>query len=242
MSASFEPHVLHLLEERLGYTFSERQLLLQALTHTSYGHEFQQKDNERLEFLGDSILDVIVSDLLLETFPEANEGTLTKMRAALVNEKALSDVTQSLRLQDHLRLGKGEMLTGGHMKPSILSSAFEALIAAVYLDGGFHAVYPVIRHLFAPLFQSQNQTGFFRDYKTQLQEKLQSQYKQTPIYRLLGSDGPDHAKVFKIEVLLSKTTLAEATGYSKKQAEQNAAKLALEALDSLQQKESETSL
>src|SRR3954470_13223213 len=129
------------LQQRLGYSFGDRGILLQSLTHTSYGHEFLQekplalRDNERLEFLGDAILDVVVSDILLESFPNANEGQLSKMRAAVVNEKTLAQIARSIQLQDSLRLGKGEMQTGGATKPSILSSAFEALIAAVYLDG-----------------------------------------------------------------------------------------------------------
>src|SRR6476659_10210963 len=131
---------LEMLQERLGYNFGDRGVLLQALTHKSYGHEyFQEKpialrDNERLEFLGDAILDVIVSDILLEAFPNAHEGQLSKMRAAVVNEKTLAEVAKSIQLQDVVRLGKGEALTGGNAKPSILSSTFEALISAIYLD------------------------------------------------------------------------------------------------------------
>src|SRR6185437_5381733 len=149
------------LQQRLGYTFGDRAILLQSLTHTSYGHEYLQeksialRDNERLEFLGDAILDVVVSDILLETFPGANEGQLSKMRAALVNEKTLAELAKSIGLADCIRLGKGESQTGGQQKPSILSSTLEALIAAIYLDGGFNAVYPVVRHMFAPLFQSE---------------------------------------------------------------------------------------
>src|ERR1044071_7706381 len=128
------------LQYRLRYTFGDRGILLQSLTHTSYGHEFLQdkplalRDNEGLEFLGDAILDVVVSDILLETFPNANEGQLSKMRAAVVNEKTLAQVARMIQLQDCVRLGKGEAQTGGSTKPSILSSTLEALIAAIYLD------------------------------------------------------------------------------------------------------------
>src|SRR3954463_8756744 len=131
---------LERLQERLGYTFGDRGILLQSLTHTSYGHEFLQeksialRDNERLEFLGDAILDVIVSDILLESFPSANEGQLSKMRAAVVNEKTLAQVARMIDLHSCIRLGKGEIQTGGNQKPSILSSTLEALIAAIYLD------------------------------------------------------------------------------------------------------------
>src|SRR5262249_38122668 len=142
---------LERLQERLGYRFGDRAILLQSLTHTSYGHEFLQeksialRDNERLEFLGDAILDGVVSDILLESFPNANEGQLSKMRASAVNEKTLAQVASSIQLAQCIRLGKGEALTGGNQKPSILSSTLEALIAAIYLDGGFNAVYPVVR-------------------------------------------------------------------------------------------------
>lgn len=224
---------LERLQERLGYRFGDRAILLQSMTHTSYGHEFLNeksialRDNERLEFLGDAILDVIVSDILLEAFPSANEGQLSKMRAAVVNEKTLAMVAKSIQLQDTLRLGKGELQTGGNQKPSILSSAFEALIAAIYLDGGFQAVYPVVRHLFAPLFAEERDLLAFYDHKTQLQEIVQARWKVTPTYHLLGTDGPDHAKTFEVEVRMNGKGLAVASGNSKKEAEQNAAKAAI---------------
>jgi ribonuclease III len=220
------------------------------LTHTSYGHEFLQeksfthRDNERLEFLGDAILDMVVSDILLETFPSANEGHLSKMRAAVVNEKTLAEVAKSTGLQAYVRLGKGEIQSGGALKPSILSSAFEALIAAIYLDGGFAAVYPVVRHLFAPLFGTKAPSlpgaapsavstfTVFNDHKTQLQESVQAKWKVTPTYHLLGTQGPDHAKTFEVEVRMNGKGLASAMGRSKKEAEQNAARVAAESLDS----------
>jgi ribonuclease III len=213
--------------------FGDKSILLQSLTHTSYGHEFLQKqpialrDNERLEFLGDAILDVIVSDILLESFPNANEGYLSKMRAAVVNEKTLAQLALVVGIQEVIRLGKGEILTGGNMKPSILSSTLEALIAAVYLDGGFNAVYPVVRHLFAPLFVEERELMAFYDHKTQLQEIVQARWKVTPTYHLLKTHGPDHAKVFEIEVRMGGQVLAAASGSSKKEAEQNAAKAAV---------------
>ena len=224
---------LELLQERLGYTFGDRSILLQSLTHKSFGHEYFQKkpialrDNERLEFLGDAILEVIVSDILLESFPSANEGYLSKMRAAVVNEKTLASLAKSIQLQDYIRLGKGELQSGGNGKPSILSSALEALIAAIYLDGGFNAVYPVVRHIFAPLFVEERELMAFYDHKTQLQEMIQARWKITPSYHLLESYGPDHAKIFQIEVRMNGKCLAVATGSSKKEAEQNAAKAAI---------------
>lgn len=227
---------LQRLQERLGYTFGDRAILLQAMTHTSYGHEFLQekpialRDNERLEFLGDAILDVVVSDILLEAFPNANEGQLSKMRAAVVNEKTLAQVAKTIALNDCVRLGKGEAQTGGQNKPSILSSTFEALIAAIYLDGGFNAVYPVVRHLFAPLFHEERELVHFYDHKTQLQEMVQARWKVTPTYHLVQTQGPDHAKTFEVEVRMNGKTLAVATGSSKKEAEQNAARAAIQSV------------
>lgn len=224
---------LEQLQDHLGYTFGDRGVLLQALTHKSYGHEFFQekpialRDNERLEFLGDAILDVVISDILLEAFPNANEGQLSKMRAAVVNEKTLAQIARSIKIQSFIRLGKGEAQTGGDEKPSILSSTFEALIAAIYLDGGFHAVYPVVRHIFAPLFVEERDLMAFYDHKTQLQEIVQARWKVTPSYHLIEAHGPDHAKIFQIEVRMNGKTLAIATGSSKKEAEQNAARSAI---------------
>jgi len=226
---------LERLQQRLGYIFGDRAVLVQSLTHKSYGHEFLQdkpialRDNERLEFLGDAILDVVVSDILLESFPAANEGQLSKMRAAVVNEKTLAQLARSLQLQECIRLGKGEAQTGGNDKPSILSSTLEALIAAIYLDGGFNAVYPVVRHLFAPLFSEERELVTFYDHKTQLQEIVQARFKVTPTYHLLQTRGPDHAKTFEVEVRMNGKPLAIASGSSKKEAEQNAAKTAIEA-------------
>lgn len=227
---------LDVLQTALGYRFKDRATLLQALTHTSYGHEhfpkkpLSLKDNERLEFLGDAILDVIVSDILLETFQEASEGQLSKMRAAVVNEKTLAGIATQLGIHRALRLGKGELQSGGNQKPSILSSTLEAIIAAVYLDGGFPSAYPVVRQLFAPLFSTEGQKSLLvaNDYKTALQEIIQASHKVTPTYHLLSTDGPDHAKVFEVEVRMNGKGLAIAKGSSKKEAEQAAANAAIQ--------------
>ena len=227
---------LEQLQEKIKYQFGDPRLLIQALTHVSYGHEnFQDlslayRDNERLEFLGDAVLDLVISDLLLEGFPDAAEGQLSKMRAAVVNEKTLFEITKSLHLHHFLRLGKGELRTGGSTKPSILSSAFEAVIAAIYIDGGFNAVYPVVRYLFAPLFKEENCAISFQDHKTKLQETVQGKFRLTPTYHLIDATGPDHAKEFLVEVRLRDFILAKSTGFSKKDAEQNAAKAALSSL------------
>lgn len=228
---------LEALQAALGYTFSDRGILLQALTHTSYGHEhfpkrpLALKDNERLEFLGDAILDAIVSDILLECYPNDHEGRLSKIRAAVVNEKTLCAVALRLKLDTAVRLGKGEALSGGTRKPSILSSTFEAIVAAIYIDGGFNAVYPVVRFLFQPFFKENGEILHTADPKTRLQEKIQAERKVTPTYHLLGSVGPDHAKVFTVEVRVAEVPLARAEGSSKKDAEQNAARSALEHLE-----------
>jgi ribonuclease-3 len=234
-----EKVTLQTLQEKIRYPFGDPRLLLLAMTHVSYGHENHQnrpppqRDNERFEFLGDAVLDLVISDLLLESFPEASEGQLSKMRAAVVNEKTLFEIAKSLHLSELVRLGKGENRSGGHEKPSILSSAFEALIAAIYIDGGFNAVYPVVRYLFAPLFKAEGHSISFQDYKTRLQEMVQSRFKLTPTYHLMGSTGPDHAKVFSVEVRVQEQVLAKSEGSSKKEAEQNAAR---EALGSLPEK------
>lgn len=231
-----ESAALERLQQRLGYNFGDRGIFLQSMTHTSFGHENLQtksialRDNERLEFLGDAILDVVVSDILLEAFPSANEGQLSKMRAAVVNEKTLAQLAASIGLHECIRLGKGELHTGGARKPSILSSTFEALIAAIYLDGGFNAVYPVVRHLFAGFFIEDRELMAFYDHKTQLQEIVQARWKITPTYHLLKAEGPDHAKTFEVEVRMSGRKLAAAMGASKKEAEQNAAKAAIQSV------------
>lgn len=224
------------LQQRLHYHFGDRGLLIQALTHRSYGHEKLQdksvahRDNERLEFLGDAVLDLVISDLLLEYYSNSSEGRLSKMRAAIVNEKTLAEVARKINLEECIRLGNGELQNNGQQKPSILSSAFEAIIAAVYLDGGFNAVYPVVRALFSSFFEEDQDLVVFYDHKTQLQEIMQARWKVTPQYKITKTEGPDHAKTFEIEVKAKGKILANGLGPSKKQAEQNAAKLAIENL------------
>jgi ribonuclease III len=221
------------LQKRLQYHFQDETLLVQALTHKSFAHEtlptkpVSLRDNERLEFLGDSILDAVLSDLLIERCPEADEGTLSKMRAAIVNERTLAEVADKLELGPVLKLGKGEEQTGGRAKPSITSSALEALIAAVYLDGGFEAVYPVVDGLMSSVIETVIQRGQVRDPKTLLQEMIQAKWRVTPSYHILNAVGPDHAKEFEVEVRLKGKCLAVAKGASKKQAEQNAAESAI---------------
>lgn len=230
-------HTVERIQQLLTYTFKDPAILLQALTHTSYGHErfpnkaVSERDNERLEFLGDAILDAVVSDLLQEHFPQANEGQLSKMRAAAVNEKTLAEIARRIEIDQSVKLGKGETQSGGNQKPSILASTFEALIAAIYLDGGFLAAYETIRKLFDPLFSDQKNLLISTDHKTLLQERVQGTHKITPTYHMVNAVGPDHAKIFSVEVRMNGATLAQAEGSSKKEAEQNAAKAAIKLVE-----------
>lgn len=227
---------MELLQERLGYTFSDRRILVQALTHRSYGHENHQtrpiatRDNERLEFLGDTLLDVVVSDILLERYPESNEGQLSRLRASMVNEKTLGEIALGIGLDRVLLLGRGEENTGGREKLSILSGTLEAVIAAIYLDGGFSAIFPIVRHLFSRLLPPELSQANFYDHKTQLQELCQARWKTVPSYRLIQSTGPDHAKLFEVEVRIHAGFSHRGIGPSKKDAEQNAAQLAIQHL------------
>ena len=229
------------LQECLGYSFQDRSLLEQALTHKSYGYELNPdlhlalRDNERLEFLGDAVLQLILSDLLVCSFPDYDEGNLTKTRAALVNEKSLSEMGLALGLPKLVRLGKGEQLTGGRDKASIVSDAFEALMGALYLDGGFDNARSIIKKLFSPLMQNAESPLFHSDFKSLLQEFAQGSEGVIPVYRILKSVGPDHARVFQVEVSLSGRVLAVASGASKKRAEQNAAKISLDQLKKMEQ-------
>jgi ribonuclease-3 len=218
------------LEHLLHYTFKNIRLLEQALTHKSSVYEnplkenSPQKHNERLEFLGDAILQLTISDLLYRTFHDLEEGALTKRRAQLVCQDTLAQLASSLNIADYMLLGKGEIKTGGVLKPSILSSAFEAMIASIFLDGGYLAVTQTVHHIFTPfLKQDQKST----DYKSELQEKIQLFSQVLPVYFLVSTEGPEHLKKFKIQVFWKNHLLGEEEGFSKKQAEQNAAKRAL---------------
>lgn len=219
------------LEEKLGYQFEQPALLENALTHSSYANEHRAAgvpSNERLEFLGDSILGLVVADHLYRTRPDLPEGDLTRIRAALVCEGSLVQVAQALDLGSYLKLGKGEDHGGGRARPSIQADAVEAMLAAVYLDGGIGQVRKLIHRLV--LDQEQEKTAAGRDYKTALQELVQRESGQVLTYRLIGSNGPDHAKVFQVEVDLNGAPVGGGEGHSKKEAEQNAAKAAIEKL------------
>lgn len=214
-------------QEKIGYRFKDESLLFEALSHSSYANENKKtrNSNERLEFLGDSVLSIVVSDHIFEHYKHLPEGELTKMRASLVCEKALFEFSKKIDLGSYIFLGKGEEMTGGRTRPSIVSDAFEAVIAAIYLDGGMEIV---SRYILS--FLPENITpdfSVFHDYKTALQEVIQRNPEEKIEYHLKGESGPDHNKQFTVQVLLNSNVIGEGTGRSKKTAEQLAAKEAL---------------
>ena len=220
------------LEEAMGYLFENPTLLDRALTHKSYANEkgVGVADNERLEFLGDAVLGLVVSHLLFEVRPPLSEGTMSKIRAFLVSEQTLERVARTFDLGRLLRLGKGEDRTGGRDKASILAGAFEALVAAIYLDGGFELAFQFVDAIFRPILREEGAGALERDYKTRLQEFCQARYGKAPSYRLVGEWGPDHDKTFEVEIQLGNRTLGKGRGRNKKEAEQRAAQDALELL------------
>jgi len=229
------------LERNIGYHFQNPELLARALTHRSFVYEDNNRRRkkgpklsashyERLEFLGDAVVDLVVGHLLIEKFPEAEEGDLSRLRASLVNVHHLAQLAKKLNLHLFLRLGKGEETTGGRDKPSILADSYEALCAAVYLDGGFGKAFEMIRKHLQETLRNLSLDLIEQDYKTKLQELVQAQGQKPPRYRLISESGPDHNKTFEIEVLISQKPIAQGSGKSKKEAEQNAAQRALEIL------------
>jgi len=234
-----KPRSLSLLEARLSYPFRKVKLLRQALTHKSYVNETKEKDrqdNERFEFLGDSVLDLIMCQELVERFPDLPEGDLSKMKAKIVSEEVLADVARKIDLGCYLFLGKGEIQSEGNTKPSLLSDALEALIAAIYLDAGRHnglsQTRRVVLSLFAEDLQSLNRGEVVFDYKTALQEYSQKMFASLPIYRVIRETGPDHEKQFEVGVFMNKALCGIGVGKSKKMAEQQAAQKALSAVKS----------
>ena len=218
---------MQILEQRLGYTFKNKAFLKQALTHSSYANEAKnpRMSNERLEFLGDSVLSLVVSDYIYNSF-EIAEGELTKLRASLVCEKALFDFAKQLQLGDFILLGKGEMQNGGNQRSSILADAFEAVIAAIYMDGGMEPARKFILKFVLDDLNDRRKISF-KDYKTQLQEIIQKNPEERLEYVLVGESGPDHNKKFTVEIRLNSNVIAVGEGKSKKDAEQAAAGEAL---------------
>jgi ribonuclease-3 len=216
------------LQRIIGYKFKDETLLYEALSHSSFANENKKSrcSNERLEFLGDSVLSIVVSDYLFKHFKHIPEGELTKIRASLVCETALFEFSKKIRLGEHIFLGKGEENTGGRERPSIVSDAFEAVIAAIYLDGGMEAARKYVLS-FVPKDITPAGAKSFRDYKTELQEIIQRNPEEKIEYFLKGESGPDHDKSFTVQVLLNGMVIGEGKGRSKKNAEQAAAHEAL---------------
>ena len=218
---------LNELEERLGYKFQNIELITEALTHKSSKHG---KNNERLEFLGDAVLDLIVGEYLFTKFPDVDEGDLSKLRASLVNEKGFEKLAKCINLGSFIFLSQAEENNKGREKASILSNAFEALIGEIYLESGLEVAQRISLDLLHEAYPKIDLESVFRDHKTTLQELTQATIGETPQYILVGSTGPDHLKEFEIMVQIADREIASAKGKSKKEAQQVAAKLAIEVL------------
>lgn len=220
------------LESALDYRFKQPERIYEALRHRSFVNEQPEEDlvdNERLEFLGDAVLSLVVSHVLMERFPEMTEGDLSRTRAGLISEPQLAKLARSVELGSLIQLGKGENLSGGRDKSSILSDTFEAVVAAIYLDGGFQAVFDVITRRFRSMFDGIQSRDVYGDHKSRLQELAQTRHKTVPRYQVVEESGPDHDKTFCVELTLNGIR-ARGTGKSKKLAEQDAARKALELL------------
>jgi ribonuclease III len=220
------------LQRKLLYEFKNTILLDESLRHSSFVNEQADtgmRDNERLEFLGDAVLNLVIGDILMQRHPDSNEGDLSRMRANLVNEAQLATIARSINLGSYLQLGKGEIQTNGREKNSILADAFEAVTAALYLDGGFDAAFKTIDRHFSPLIESVTAPMANYDYKSQVQEFVQVTQQEMPIYTVIHESGPDHDKTFQVRLQLQQLH-AEGVGKNKKTAEQDAARKALEML------------
>ncbi len=227
-----EDPALSTLEQSLSYRFADRSLLLEALRHRSFINEQTDsflRDNERLEFLGDAVLNLAAAQILMQRYPEHREGDLSRLRAALVSDSSLAAMAADIHLGDYLLLGKGETQTGGHKKKSILANAFEAVLAAIFLDGGFSVVFQIIEARLESLLKKIKRPDVFIDFKTLLQETVQENLDETPVYSLVEDSGPDHDKTFVARVSFAGLQ-ADGTGKSKKAAEQEAARMAFEML------------
>lgn len=225
---------LEKLESELEYRFQNKDLLFRALVHRSFAYENSDvaMDNETLEFLGDSVLGLAISHILLERFPEYDEGELSRLRSSIVNERELAQIASTVHLGDYLLLGKGEELSGGRKKPSLLADALEALLAAVYLDGGLECAVRMVKKMFYGYLENREEEYLLKaldkDYKTQLQELTQAKLKLTPTYFLESEAGPDHDKTFHMRVVIGDRVLSRGSGKSKKEAQQEAARKAME--------------
>jgi len=218
----------------MGYRFRDVHYLAEALIHRSYAFEQgkgEVRDNEILEFLGDAVLDLVIGSALCRVFPEMREGELTKLRSALVNETHLAAMARAIDLGGYLLLGKGEDRSNGRDKPSILAGVYEAIVGAVFKDGGYDAAAVFVERHFAPLYQEAGRSALYKDAKSRLQELMQQRYGEQPVYAVEGEEGPDHDKTFIVAVRFRGTVLATASAGSKKEAEQRAAAIALDSLE-----------
>ncbi len=215
-----------------NYQFQNAELLSQALTHKSFVNENGRRHllhNEKLEFLGDAVLDLLLSEYLMEKFPADDEGNLSKKRASLVNESVLAQIALDLNLSERILLGKGEVLSNGNKKPRLLASVYEALLGAVFLDGGFESVRKIARDHFGKMLVQMNPTqDFEQDYKTRLQEMAQADLKAGPSYEVTGEEGPSHSPQFQVSLSLLGRVVSQGIGKSKKHAEQESARIAIE--------------
>ncbi len=221
------------LETRALIDFADKAQALIAITHKSYCNEHKDEpcaDNERLEFLGDAVIDLAIGQRLMERFPGSNEGELTKLRALIVNEEGLARVARAINLGEVLQLGRGEELTGGRDKNSVLADALEAVIGALYVGNGMAAVLGFVDRAFAEALEGVAHGRNGHDYKSLLQEDAQSRLKASPRYRVVSETGPDHSKIFEVEVSIGADVFARSSGRSKKEAEQSAAQKTLELL------------
>ncbi len=225
---------LKALEEHLGISFNDKSLLLRALTHRSYLNENPDPsltDNERLEFLGDAVLDFVVAEHLYHRYPEMQEGEMTALRSVLVQERTLADLARRLDLGRYLRLGRGEDASGGRQRAPLLCATFEALVGALFLDQGFEGAKEFILEHMRPLIAQVLEERRYKDPKSQLQELSQGLWQITPVYRTVSERGPDHAKEFTVEVLIGNRVVGRGEGRSKHHAEEAAARVALARLE-----------
>ena len=221
------------LEKVLGYRFTDLRLLQTALVHSSYAFEQAQggNDNEKLEFLGDAVLDMVIGHILMHRYRKLREGELTRLRSSLVNEQHLAKMARAIDLGNYLALGKGEESSHGRSKASILSCAYEAVVGAIFEDGGYQAVADFVASFFLPDIEGKKEELLVADAKSRLQEALQEKYNEAPTYRIEGEDGPSHQKVFTISVWFRDQVLGSGQAGSKKEAEQRAAAAALTTLN-----------
>lgn len=218
---------LEKLQQKLGYKFNDEKLLERALTHKSCNKIYS---NERLEFLGDAVMDLIVAEFLCEKFPKINEGELSKIRAAMVNEESFAKLANLINLGENLFLSECENNNGGRKKPSILSDGFEALIGAIYHESGMEKTKEIVIKILKDMYENADLRKLSKDYKTQLQEITQAKFGEIPQYIVKSALGPDHNKTFTMGLILGNKEISVACGKSKKEAEQNAAKIAVELL------------